>query len=54
MVTVTYVLTKKNELDISYRAMSSKATPINLTNHSYFNLGIEFNIVLSKYYANFN
>jgi aldose 1-epimerase len=37
-VTVTYVLTEDNELRIEYVASSDKATPVNLTNHSYFNL----------------
>ncbi|KAF7252778.1 Aldose 1-epimerase [Varanus komodoensis] len=36
-VWVTYTL-KDGELMINYRAQSSKTTPVNLTNHSYFNL----------------
>jgi len=38
MVTVTYTLTNNNELKISYHAQTDKPTPLNLTNHSYFNL----------------
>jgi aldose 1-epimerase len=37
-VTVTYLLTSDNELHIHYRATTDRATPVNLTNHSYFNL----------------
>jgi aldose 1-epimerase len=35
---MTYTLTEANELKIDYTAESTKATPYNITNHSYFNL----------------
>lgn len=37
-VTVNFKLTDLNELTIAYAAETDKQTPVNLTNHSYFNL----------------
>ena len=35
---VSYTLTDRNELIVEYHATSDKPTPVNLTQHSYFNL----------------
>lgn len=37
-VTVRYILTENDELQIHYSAMTDKDTVLNLTNHTYFNL----------------
>src|SRR5690606_13137251 len=41
-VQVTYTLTMDNALDIRYEARTDKATVVNLTQHSYFNLSGNF------------
>jgi len=38
LATITFELTPSNQFEIDYKAVVSKTTPVNLTNHSYFNL----------------
>lgn len=52
---VTYTLTDDNKIDIAYEAVTDKATVINMTNHSYFNLSgkpAEHSIVDDVLYVN--
>jgi len=40
-LTIDYQWTDLNELLISYRAVTDRPTPVNITNHAYFNLSAE-------------
>ena len=59
-VAITYTVNENNELIINYKAVTDKATPINLTNHAYWNLNGQGNILdhsltlLSDYYLPVN
>jgi aldose 1-epimerase len=59
-VTVNMTLTDRNEMVIDYLAKTTKPTPVNLTNHSYFNLACEGDIknhkliLASDYYTPLN
>ena len=48
-VTVTYSLNNANELRIQYRAVTDRATPVNLTHHGYFNLSGNHNTAIDSH-----
>ncbi|HCC51949.1 MAG TPA: galactose-1-epimerase [Porphyromonadaceae bacterium] len=53
-VTVIYKLTDNNAIDIQYEATTDKATVVNLTNHSYFNLSGKLNTQILDHYVHIN
>ncbi len=44
-VTAVYTLTDENELRLDYTARSDQRTPFNITNHAYFNLGADSDVL---------
>jgi len=53
-VTVIYKATDQNKLDIQYAATTEKATVVNLTNHSYFNLSGRLGSQILNHYLYIN
>ncbi len=51
-VSVTYTLTDSDELKLNYSAKTDQPTPVNLTNHSYFNLGGSKDVLADVLYLN--
>jgi aldose 1-epimerase len=54
MVQIRYSLNEKNELKITYRAISDKKTPVNLTNHAYWNLSGKAEVCQKAHMININ
>lgn len=48
-VNVQYTLTSQNEVVIDYRATTDKSTPVNLTNHAFYNLAGEANGTINNH-----
>ena len=49
-VIVKFSLTNSNEVVIEYEAKTDKPTPVNITNHSYFNLSSKENTLINEHF----